>query len=130
MAAGVTMRTRLSRVRHLGSAHEGTQYFWRQRLTGASNAVLTIAVLFILAYAVGRPFDEVRALIGSPFVAPVFVLLFLSVAIHMRIGMQTIIEDYVHGEAAKIVLLGASTLFSFAVAAVAIIAVLKLAVGV
>ncbi len=123
------MRTPLSRVQHLGSAHEGTEHFWRQRLTGVSNAILSTAVVLILAYAIGRPFDDVRDLIGSPFVAPLFVLLFVSVAIHMRIGMQVIVEDYVHNEGTKIVLLGASTLFSIAVATVAILAVLKLAVG-
>ncbi len=124
------MRTPLSRVQHLGSAHEGTEHFWRQRLTGVANAILSTAVVLILAYAVGRPFDDVRDLMGSPFVAPLFVLLFVSVAIHMRIGMQVIVEDYVHNEGTKLILLGASTLFSIAVAVVAIIAVLKLAVGV
>ncbi|MEJ0011117.1 MAG: succinate dehydrogenase, hydrophobic membrane anchor protein [Bauldia sp.] len=124
------MRTPLSRVRHLGSAHEGTEHFWSQRLTGVANAILSTAVVLILAYAVGRPFADVRDLIGAPFVAPLFILLFVSVAIHMRIGMQVIVEDYVHNEGTKLILLGASTLFSIAVAAVAIIAVLKLAVGV
>jgi len=124
------MRTPLSRVRHYGSAHEGTGHFWRQRLTGAANVPLTIGLIVVVAMAVGRPYDEVRALIGSPFVAALLVLLFVSVAIHMRIGMQTIVEDYVHGEAGKIVLLGASTLFCVVVAAVAILAVVKLAVGV
>jgi succinate dehydrogenase / fumarate reductase membrane anchor subunit len=123
------MRTPLSRVQHLGSAHEGTEHFWRQRLTGAANVPLTIAFLLVVAYAIGRPYDEVRDLIGSPFVAPLFVLLFVSAAIHMRLGMQAIVEDYVHGEGTKLVLLGASTLFSIAVATVAILAVLKLAVG-
>ncbi len=124
------MRTPLSRVRHYGSAHEGTGHFWRQRLTGAANVPLTIGLVIVIAMAVGRPYDEVRALIGSPFVAALLVLLFVSVALHMRIGMQVIVEDYVHGEGAKVVLLGASTLFSIAVAAVAILAVVKLAVGV
>ncbi len=123
------MRTPLSRVQHLGSAHEGTEHFWRQRLTGAANVPLTIAFLLVVAYAIGRPYDEVRDLIGSPFVAPLFVVLFVSAAIHMRLGMQAIVEDYVHGEGTKLVLLGASTLFSIAVATVAILAVLKLAVG-
>jgi succinate dehydrogenase / fumarate reductase membrane anchor subunit len=124
------MRTPLSRVQHLGSAHEGTQHFWRQRLTGAANVPLIIAFVIIIAVAIGRPYDEIHALIGSPFVAALFILLFVSTAIHMRIGMQVIVEDYVQNEGTKIVLLGASTLFSIAVAAVAILAVLKLAVGV
>ncbi|HVY21023.1 MAG TPA: succinate dehydrogenase, hydrophobic membrane anchor protein [Bauldia sp.] len=123
------MRTPLSRVQHLGSAHEGTEHFWRQRLTGAANAILVIATALIIVYAAGRPYEDVAALIGSPFVAPLFVLLFVSAAIHMHIGMQVIVEDYVQNEAAKIVLLAASRFFSVTVAAVAIIAILKLAVG-
>jgi len=123
------MRTPLSRVQHLGSAHNGTEHFWRQRLTGAANVPLTIAFVVVVVAAVGRPYDEVAALVGSPFVAVLFVLLFASVGVHMRLGMQAIVEDYVQGEGLKIVLLGASTLFSVAVAAVAILAVLKLAVG-
>ncbi len=124
------MRTPLSRVRHYGSAHEGTGHFWRQRLTGAANVPLVIGLIVIVAMAVGRPYEEVHALIGSPFVAAILVLLFVSVALHMRIGMQVIVEDYVHSEGAKIVLLAASTLFSVAIATVAILAVLKIAVGV
>ena len=124
------MRTPLSRVQHLGSAHSGTEHFWRQRLTGAANVPLIIAFIIIIAVVIGRPYADVVAVIGSPFVAALFVLLFVSVAIHMRIGMQVIVDDYVHGEALKIFLLGASTLFSVAVAAGAILAILKLAVGV
>ena len=124
------MTTPLARVRHYGAAHEGTGHFWRQRLTGAANAILVVAALIVILTAVGRPYAEVAALFSSPLVAALFVLLFVSVAIHMRIGMQVIVEDYVHNEGTKLILLGASTLFSVAVAAVAIIAVLKLAVGV
>jgi succinate dehydrogenase / fumarate reductase, membrane anchor subunit len=123
------MPTPLSRVRHFGSAHGGTGHFWRQRLTGAANVPLVIGFIIVVAMAIGRPYDEVRGLIHSPLVAVLFVLLFLSISMHMRIGMQVIIEDYVHGEAAKVGLLAANTLFAVAVAAVAILAVLKLAVG-
>jgi succinate dehydrogenase / fumarate reductase membrane anchor subunit len=123
------MRTPLSRVQHLGSAHEGTEHFWRQRLTGAANAILATAAVIVIAYAIGRPYADVAALVGSPFVAPVFVLLFVSVAIHMHIGMQVVVEDYVHNEGTKVILLVASRFFSVAVAAVAIVAILKIAVG-
>ena len=123
------MRTPLARVRHLGSAHGGTDHFWRERLTGAANVPLAIAAVIIIAAAAGRPYGDVTAILGSPFAAVVLVLLFVSVSIHMRIGMQVIVEDYVQGEGLKVLLLGASTLFSVAVAAVAILAVVKLAVG-
>jgi succinate dehydrogenase / fumarate reductase membrane anchor subunit len=123
------MRTPLARVRHLGSAHGGTEHFWRQRLTGAANVPLAIAAVIVIAATAGRPYGEVVTIIGSPFVAVLLVLLFVSASIHMRIGMQVIIEDYIQGEGLKVILLGASTLFSVTVAAVAILAVVKLAVG-
>jgi succinate dehydrogenase / fumarate reductase membrane anchor subunit len=123
------MRTPLSRVLHLGSAHRGTADFWRQRLTGAAIAVLVIGLIAILMSTFGKPYETVVAILGTPWVSTILVLLFVSVAIHMRIGMQAIVEDYVHGEGAKIVLLAASTFFSVAVAATAILAILKLALG-
>jgi succinate dehydrogenase / fumarate reductase membrane anchor subunit len=123
------MRTPLARVRHLGSAYGGTEHFWRQRLTGAANVPLVIAAVVIIVAAAARPYADVVAILHSPFVAAVFILLFVSASIHMRIGMQVIVEDYVSGEGLKVLLLGASTLFSITVAAVAILAVVKLAVG-
>jgi succinate dehydrogenase / fumarate reductase membrane anchor subunit len=124
------MTTPLARVRHYGSAHEGTGHFWRQRLTGAANVVLVVGSLIVIVMAVGRPYADVAALFSSPLVAALFGLLFVSVCIHMRIGMQVIVEDYVHGEGTKVVLLAASTFFCVAVAAVALIALVKLTAGV
>jgi len=124
------MTTPLARVRHYGSAHEGATHFWRQRLTGAANAILAVGAVIVIVMAIGRPYAEVAALFSSPLVAALFVLLFVSAAIHMRIGMQVIVEDYVHNEAAKVVLLAASTFFCVAVAAVAIVALVKLVAGV
>jgi len=123
------MRTPLARVRYLGSAHGGTEDFWRQRLTGAATIVLAIAAIAIMAAAMGRPYADVAHIVGSPFAAAVFVLLFAATVVHMRIGMQVIIEDYITGAGLKVVALAANTFFSIAVAVIAIVAVLKLAVG-
>ena len=125
----MAMRTPLSRVLHFGSAHSGTEHFWRQRLTGAANVPLTIGLIVIIVTTIGQPYETVVAFLGRPWVAAVLALLFVSAAIHMRIGMQVVVEDYIHGEGLKVVLLAASTLFSIAVAAVAILAIVKLALG-
>jgi succinate dehydrogenase / fumarate reductase membrane anchor subunit len=127
--AGKDMRTPLSRVLFLGAAHEGAGHFWRQRLTGAANAVLGIAFIVLMLTLLGRPYAEVLATLSSPLPALILVLLFVSVTVHMRIGMQVVIEDYVHSEGLKLLALVASTFFSIAVAAVAIFAILKLAFG-
>jgi succinate dehydrogenase / fumarate reductase membrane anchor subunit len=123
------MATPLHRVRYFGSAHGGTDHFWRQRLTGAANAVLVVGLIGVAFAVVGKPYEAIAAIIGSPFVAVLLVLLFVSATIHMRIGMQTIIEDYIHGEALKVVLLALSTFFAAAVAVTAILAIVKLALG-
>lgn len=122
-----SMRTPLSRVLHLGSARSGTEHFWRQRLTGAANVPLVIGLLVIVVTTVGQPYETAVTFLGSPWVAAVLVLFFVSVAVHMRIGMQVVVEDYIHGEGLKVVLLAASTFFSFGVSGVAILAILKLA---
>ena len=123
------MRTQLNRVLHLGAAGGGTEHFWRMRVTGAANFILVAAFIGIMVSLVGRPHEEVVATLGSPLVSAVFVLLFASVAIHMRSGIQAPIEDYVHSEPLKIALLLAATFFSAAVAAVAILSILKMTFG-
>jgi succinate dehydrogenase / fumarate reductase membrane anchor subunit len=98
-------------------------------LTGAATIVLALLATGIIAAAVGRSHGEAARIVGSPFAAAVFVLLFAATAVHMRIGMQAIVEDYISSAGLKVVLLAANTFFSYAVAVVAIVAVLKLAVG-
>jgi succinate dehydrogenase / fumarate reductase membrane anchor subunit len=123
------MRTPLSRVRYLGSARGGTHDFWMIRVTGAAAFLLSIAFVVVLLAAIGRPYAGVIGLIGSPLIAAIFALLVGVSAIHMKIGMQEIIEDYVHGERMKILARVANTFFSVAIGAVGVIAVLKIAVG-
>jgi succinate dehydrogenase / fumarate reductase, membrane anchor subunit len=122
------MRTSLSRVRYLGSAHGGTRDFWTIRITGAATFLLSIVFVIVLIAAIGRPYEGVIRLIGAPLIAAVFALLIAVSAIHMRVGMQEIIEDYVHGERMKILVTVANTFFSVAVGVVGVIAVLKLEV--
>ena len=123
------MRTPLGRVRGLGSAKEGTEHFWRQRLTAVANVPLTIAFVFIVVALLGRNHAAVVQILGSPLVAVIMLLFIMSVTMHMRIGMQVIIEDYVHDENWKLVILMLNTFFSFAVGLAAVFAILKLSFG-
>ncbi len=123
------IRTPLARVRGLGSAKEGTDHFWRQRVTAVANLFLALFAVFIVLSLVGASYGDVQTRLSSPFVTVALLMLIVSGVIHMRLGMQTVIEDYIHGEGLKIVLLMLNTFFAIAVSATCILAVLKLSFG-
>jgi succinate dehydrogenase membrane anchor subunit len=124
-----SIRTPLGRVRHLGSAHKGTSHFWHQRLTSVANVPLTIAAIVIVLGLLGRNHAAVVQILGSTLVAITMLLFIITSVYHMWLGMQVIIEDYVHDEIAKFGVLMANTFFSFVVGLAAVFAILKLSFG-
>lgn len=123
------LRTPLKEVRRLGSAKEGADHFWHQRMTAVANLLLVPFLVWLVVTHVGADHAAVKAAIAKPWIALPLLLLVVSGAIHMRLGMQVIIEDYIHGEALKITLLLANTFFAIFVAAAAALAILKLNFG-
>jgi succinate dehydrogenase / fumarate reductase, membrane anchor subunit len=124
-----SMRTDTAKVRGLGSARSGTDHFFRQRVTALANVPLAIAFVIILAGLLGKPHAAFLTTMKSPLVALLLLLFVVSGAIHMRLGMQVIIEDYVHEEGRKIALLIANTFFAIVITAACVFAVLKMALG-
>ena len=122
-------RTPLKNVRGLGAAKGGTEPFIVQRVTAAANIVLAAFLVYAALSLVGADRAGVKAFFSQPVAAVLGVLLGISASIHMRIGMQVIIEDYVHDETAKLVLIMANTFFAIAVALAAAYGILKLSFG-
>jgi succinate dehydrogenase / fumarate reductase, membrane anchor subunit len=125
-----SMRTPLARVRNLGASHSGTSDFWRQRLTAVAMLLLILPVIIIVMMLLGRNHAGAAQILGSPLVAIVLLLFIIASAWHMKIGMQVVIEDYVHGEKVKLAAIMANNFFSIAVALASIYAILKLSSGV
>jgi succinate dehydrogenase / fumarate reductase membrane anchor subunit len=123
------MRTPLSEVRGLGSARGGTGEFIAQRVTSVALLFLLTVFLILLVVLSGESHSRVVAVIANPFVAIVLIAGLVVTIVHMRIGMQVIIEDYVHAELPKFTLLIGNWLFAWGVGLVAIFAVLKIAFG-
>ncbi|MBR0905964.1 MULTISPECIES: succinate dehydrogenase, hydrophobic membrane anchor protein [Bradyrhizobium] len=125
-----SMRTPLGRVRNLGAAHSGTSDFWRQRITGVAMTLLMIPALVIIMMLLGRNQVYVAQTLSSVPVAVILLLFIFACAWHMKIGMQVVIEDYVHNEKLKLVLIMLNNFFSVGVALAATYAILKLSSGV
>ena len=122
------MATPLARVRGLGSARSGTATFWRQRMTAVANIPLVIFLILSVVTHIGAPYADIKAYLAQPLVALLFLALAINAAIHMRIGLKEIIEDYVHG-GGKIVAILLATFFAVGVGLASVVAILKISLG-
>ena len=102
----------------------------QQRLTGMASLPLTIAGVFLVISLTGRSYSLVKQILASPLVSVLLLLFILSNVVHMKIGMEVIIEDYVHDEKQKLTLLMLNSFFSIAIGLACAYAVLKLSFGV
>ncbi len=129
MQPNSSLRTPLGKVRGLGSAKSGTDHFFRQRVTALANVPLAIAFIIIVVSLQGADHARMTATLSHPLVAILLLLFVVSGVIHMRLGMQVIIEDYVHNEGAKIAMLIANTFFAISIGAASVFSILKMAFG-
>jgi succinate dehydrogenase / fumarate reductase membrane anchor subunit len=122
------MKTPLGKVLGLGSAKTGTEHWWLQRVTAIANIPL---VLFLIAFILCHLGADRAALVSSvkhPLIAIALAMSFLSILWHMRLGMQVVIEDYVHGAWRLVCLLG-NVFFTIALGIAALYAILSLSFG-
>ena len=121
--------TPLARARGRGSAHEGTSHFWWQRLTGVANLIALAFFVVTVFVVAGASHAQVKAYFAAPLASVLMLLLIGSVAYHMYLGMQTIVDDYVHASGSRLVASIMNVLFTVIVALASVLAVLKLSLG-
>jgi succinate dehydrogenase / fumarate reductase membrane anchor subunit len=118
--------TPIGQVRGLGSAKEGAHHWWQQKLTAAANLILMLWFMISVILLPAYDYATVQAWLSSPLAAVPLLLLVISTFYHFRLGLQVVIEDYVHDES-RIVLLVLLNFFTIASAVTAIFSILKLA---
>lgn len=125
----MSIRTPLAHARGLGSAKSGTAHWWAQRLTAISLIPLTVWFVVSVVVLSGSGHDAMLAWVGNPLTAVLLVLLIIAGFHHMQLGLQVVVEDYVHTRWMEIALLllikGGAVLFG----AIGIFSVLKIAFG-
>jgi succinate dehydrogenase / fumarate reductase membrane anchor subunit len=123
------MRSPLGRAVGLGSAKEGVEHWWLQRITAVALVPLGLWFVIAIIRLLGADVDDVRNWVGNPLPAILLVLLLIATFYHAALGLQVVIEDYVHAELTKLALLVVVRLACFALAVAGIFAVVSMAVG-
>ena len=125
----MAFRTPLARVEGLGSAHSGVEHFWKERVTAAALVPLSIWLIVAGLGLAGHDRTDVLAYLHQPVHAVLMVLFVLASVMHMILGLQVVIEDYIHGHGARMVLIVLVQFAGFALAMAAIISLLVIAFG-
>ncbi len=123
------LRSNLGRVRGLGASHEGTHHFWLQRITGIALIPLVLWFVFCATPLLGADLLTFKAWVASHYNPLLLILLILTGFYHGMLGLQVVIEDYVHGEATKLTSLILMKLAIVLIGGCAIFAVLRLTFG-
>jgi succinate dehydrogenase / fumarate reductase membrane anchor subunit len=121
-----SIRSGLARARGLGAAGSGTKTFWRQRVSSILGLPLVAGLMIVFWKLAGADYASARLLVANPIVTVLIVMVIVNFAIHMRLGAQIIIEDYVHRPVLKPLLLTANTGAAYGAAIAAILAVIRI----
>ena len=123
------LRTPIARARGLGSGKTGTEHFWVQRITAVALALLVPWLIGLLVSMVGADIDAVRAAIARPWNAILLAVFVVALFWHAKLGIQVVIEDYVHTRATEITLHLANTFLCALGAVASLYAIVRIALG-
>ena len=123
------LRSPLGRALGLGSAKEGVEHWWLQRVTAVALVPLTLWFVAALVVHLGADYQTTVTWLRSPLTAVAMILLVIATFVHMALGVQVVIEDYVHHEPVRVASLLILRLACWALGAAALFAVLRVALG-
>lgn len=123
------MRTPLGKVRGLGSAKDGTTHFWLQRVTAVASVFLISFFVILVIALQGADYESFTHALQNPIIATLLLLVILVGCLHMKLGMQVIIEDYIHSEGLKLLLILGNIFFASIIALASVVAVLQISFG-
>lgn len=123
------MRRMLFWPRSQGASKKGTEHFIAQRVTAVANIPLTIFLVSTIAIYGDADHQSVAEFLGHPIYGTVMLLLILSSTWHMRVGLQVVIEDYIHHEPTKLASVISNNFFAFSVGLACVVAVFRLIVN-
>jgi succinate dehydrogenase / fumarate reductase membrane anchor subunit len=125
----MSLRTPLGNVLGLGSARDGTGHFWGQRLSGIGLLILGLWFVYSVLTMPGFAYADALAFIGAPLNSVLLLLLVVTMSYHSTLGVQVVIEDYVHGHGLKLASLIISRFAHTFLAVAAIYAIIKIGLG-
>jgi succinate dehydrogenase / fumarate reductase, membrane anchor subunit len=125
----MNLQSDLAKVRGLGSAKEGTHHFWHQRLTAIALVPLSLWFIVSLICVMDASHTQVIEWIKAPYVTTLLIALIFVLLYHTKLGLQTVIEDYIHAEWLKLASIIGLNLGAWLCGLVSIVAILKISFG-
>lgn len=123
----MSIRTPFSRVQGLGAAHSGTEHFWRERASSVALIPLTAWFVYAAIHMIGQPYEDAFTFLHQPVNAIAMLLFVIASVVHMTLGIQVVIEDYVHTEGSKLLLFLANKAFGWIIGVASVFAILRIA---
>lgn len=123
------MKAPLAKVRGLGSAQDGTHHWWLHRVTAVANIPLVVFMLVSFVGNAHKGYAEWTAWLQQPLAAVIMILFIINICYHMRLGLQVLVEDYVHTKSTKVAAIMGLNFGIVLMAGLGIFSILKVAFG-